>query len=259
MNDGRRAGARIAALALAGSLAVPASVQAARSGYLCCNLRVYKDWISDINYEHAYTRVVPVGSPIRVIGSGRYSLVVRVAGRQRSLGNDYSRSLSEQAFARRYIDAEDPRQLIATYDPFTQDAIRRMKVMPGMTETQVRMAIGYPVANYTPRLSARAWQFWLDRSSRFDVVWTAERRVARLAGDGSVLGRVLWYPPRGVVKDAQAALNQRGFDVGEPDGLAGRRTRAAIAAFQQAEKLPESRMFDADTLGRLGVAMPARQ
>lgn len=39
-------------------------------------------------------------------------------------------------------------------------------------------------------------------------------------------------PDRGLVSDIQAMLNQLGYDVGTPDGLMGRRTRAAIGKFQ---------------------------
>ncbi len=40
-------------------------------------------------------------------------------------------------------------------------------------------------------------------------------------------------------RQMQALLNQRGFDVGEPDGAIGPRTRAAIRAFQSSAGLPE--------------------
>ncbi|MEZ5738093.1 MAG: peptidoglycan-binding protein [Burkholderiaceae bacterium] len=230
-----------------------ASRQAVRSGYLCCNLREYKEWISDINYRFEGTRLLRAGSPVQVQASYAKYATVRIGGRELSLGNDYSRDLSQAAFLQRYVVPTDPNLKLGGYDEFTQDAIANSRVMPGMTEEQVLMALGYPVASYTASLRNRHWKYWLDRSGEFGVHWDDERRVRRLSGDWSALSRVVYAPPRDVVKAMQQALNDAGMEAGEVDGLLGSKTYAAIRRYQEREKLNRSGFVDLATLDRLGV------
>ena len=63
----------------------------------------------------------------------------------------------------------------------------------------------------------------------------------RLAGGG----RFLKQPPaddvpmsRDDVMEMQRLLGSRGFDAGEPDGVIGSKTRAAVRAYQRAQGLP---------------------
>ncbi len=164
------------------------------SGYLCCNMRVYDDWISDINYRFDGTAIIPFGTRAWVKGEGRYSFTLAMAGKTRSLGNDYSRSLSGEAFLRRYLVKTSPREKIHTWEPDIQDAVRHMRVMIGMTEEQVLTAIGYPPHNYTPDLKAPVWQYWLDRSSQFDLHWDKQRRLRRIKSDSLTRRKVTWRP-----------------------------------------------------------------
>jgi len=53
------------------------------------------------------------------------------------------------------------------------------------------------------------------------------------------------------VRDVQQALNDAGFAAGPADGIAGRRTRAAIRAYQQDAGLPVSGEIDAALVARL--------
>jgi hypothetical protein len=55
------------------------------------------------------------------------------------------------------------------------------------------------------------------------------------------------------VREAQQALESRGFAVGPIDGIVGRRTRAALQAFQQKQGLAPSAELDAPTLRALDV------
>lgn len=50
--------------------------------------------------------------------------------------------------------------------------------------------------------------------------------------------------PDAMTAPVQEALNRAGFDAGPADGLAGRRTRAAIAAYRQANGLPGTGVID---------------
>ncbi len=154
-----------------------------KSGYLCCNMRVYNDWISDINYRFDGTAIIPPGTKAWVRETGRYSFTLAMAGKTRSLGNDYSRSLPANQFLARYLVKTSPRELIRTWDQDIQDAVRRMRIMVGMTEIQVLTSLGYPPHNYTPDLKSRQWKYWLDRSSEFTIHWTKDRTVRRIETD----------------------------------------------------------------------------
>jgi peptidoglycan hydrolase-like protein with peptidoglycan-binding domain len=54
------------------------------------------------------------------------------------------------------------------------------------------------------------------------------------------------------VRDAQQALQSKGFDVGSIDGQMGPKTEAAIKQFQQKNSLDASGQLDAQTLAALG-------
>jgi peptidoglycan hydrolase-like protein with peptidoglycan-binding domain len=57
-----------------------------------------------------------------------------------------------------------------------------------------------------------------------------------------------------LVRSAQQALKQHGFDTGAMDGQMGPSTQSALREFQQAKGLPASGDLDAQTLAALGVA-----
>ncbi len=245
--------ASLVGLGIVPTTATVANAQTIRSGYLCCNAWAYDDWISDINYRYEGSKLLRAGLPIRAVEEARNSFKVMVGGKARWLGNDYSRSMPPDAFLRRYIVKEDPRQAIETFDPFTQDAIRRLRVMPGMTKDQVGMAIGYPVANYTPSLKRRTWQYWLDRSSQVDIVFNKDQQVTVLRGEWAAVKRVAYLPPEKVIAAAQARLNELLLDAGEVDGYYGPATRKAVLRFQEQVGLPRHGYLNAASLQALGI------
>jgi peptidoglycan hydrolase-like protein with peptidoglycan-binding domain len=55
------------------------------------------------------------------------------------------------------------------------------------------------------------------------------------------------------IRQLQITLNQRGFNVGEPDGNFGPRTRAALMQFQQREGLQRTGQIDQQTISALGI------
>src|SRR5215475_5917619 len=75
-------------------------------GYLCCNMRTDGSWITDINYDENGKRVIPVGTPVTVLGQGRYRIKVKIEGKDQAIGNDYSRDMSLDDFAHRYVPTE---------------------------------------------------------------------------------------------------------------------------------------------------------
>ena len=56
---------------------------------------------------------------------------------------------------------------------------------------------------------------------------------------------------RQMVKSMQEILSQLGYDVGTPDGIAGKQTKAAVRAFQQKNDLPITGKFDDATVKTL--------
>ena len=58
---------------------------------------------------------------------------------------------------------------------------------------------------------------------------------------------------KAIVKDVQQALNDAGFDCGAPDGAAGKKTIAAITAYQQANGLPATGTITFALLESLGL------
>ena len=62
-------------------------------------------------------------------------------------------------------------------------------------------------------------------------------------------------PPRRplIVREAQRALRDLGYDPGPIDGTFGARTRAALEKYQLAERLPVTGELDAPTMERLDV------
>ena len=76
----------------------------------------------------------------------------------------------------------------------------------------------------------------------------------RLAGGGP-LSRGFGPDETGLTQDQRRDLQQRlsdaGFDTGTPDGVFGRRTEAAIRAFQQARGLPVTGVASPELLAML--------
>ena len=56
------------------------------------------------------------------------------------------------------------------------------------------------------------------------------------------------------IREAQMKLNQKGFNVGKPDGVMGPRTRDGLAQFQRQEGLQETGDIDRQTADALGIS-----
>lgn len=165
-----------------------------RAGYLCCNLYSDGYWVSDINYRDTDKQLLPVGTPVELVAYGRQRVGFRTSATAtvQYLGNDYSRSLDKQAFARRYIVSEDVRKEIATYPAAVRAAINSARVMRGMTEDQVIMAIGWPVTSENPDPAADVWHYWISSSRAFQVVFDQQRRVDSIRADEQTAQAVIY-------------------------------------------------------------------
>lgn len=168
-----------------------AAAQERFDGYLCCNLRSDGKWISDINYAESGKQIIPLGTPVKVTGYGKQRVLVEINGSAQAIGNDYSRDLSLEAFARRYVVRDNPMTKVAALPDRIQRAITSARVTRGMTREQVIMALGYPVTSENPHLDARDWRYWLWTFDEFRVVFDADGRVGAIEADADLRRRVV--------------------------------------------------------------------
>lgn len=102
----------------------------------------------------------------------------------------------------------------------------------------------------------------LDRGASWAPVWIAEKPVPTKRKPGKKRSPVgsgqpqttAPQTPTNIVRQAQQALNAAGYNVGIPDGRAGRQTLNALRKFQAARHLALSGKFDKATLSALGLS-----
>lgn len=180
-------------IALAGLFALAASpalfAQEMPQGFTCCNMRYEADWISDSNY--ANQPMLAVGQPAQVTGYGRYRAAVTIAGKPMRLGNDYSRTLSNEEFAKRWIVKDDPKLKIAKFPAEIREAIAQAKVRKGMTKEQVTMSLGHPITSENPDPNATMWRYWLSSFDEFQLVWDANGRVKEIIAAPTAMTRIV--------------------------------------------------------------------
>ena len=78
----------------------------------------------------------------------------------------------------------------------------------------------------------------------------ANGKVATTDTNGKVSANRM---PDGTVRNAQVALNEKGYDVGKVDGQFGPSTQNAVRRFQSERGLAQSGRLDSATLAALGV------
>jgi hypothetical protein len=82
--------------------------------------------------------------------------------------------------------------------------------------------------------------------------YTGHYKANDVAGNGTRSASAL-PATSPTVRMAQQALNERGYNVGNVDGVWGPGTADAVRRFQQAQGLPDSGALDTQTLSALGV------
>jgi hypothetical protein len=174
------------ACVFAAALAAAAPVHAQQlppDGFLCCNLRSDGSWASDANYQESGKQIIPAGTPVKPTGFGRFRVNVEMNGAKQSIGNDYSRNLSMEDFAKRWIVTADPKAEMAKWPAKVQQAVKSARVMPGMTRQQVFTAVGYPIADENPNLDAPMLRFWLSSFAEFQVLFDDRGVVKEIQTD----------------------------------------------------------------------------
>lgn len=148
-------------------------------------------WISDINYLDAGKTMIPAGTPLTMNGFGKNRVHVVINGRKQDIGNDYSRSLGLDAFAKRYIVDQDPLEKLRSYPKKIQDAIGTARLTKGMTREQVIMAVGYPVSDENPSLESTTWRYWLNSFAEFDAIFDDKGVLTRIEADAGIRPQVV--------------------------------------------------------------------
>ncbi len=94
----------------------------------------------------------------------------------------------------------------------------------------------------------------LDRGASWAPAWAPPKSTSKKrAPAGSAAPSAAARTAADVTRRAQQALNSAGYDVGVPDGRAGKATLNALKRFQAARRLPVTGKFDSATLAELGV------
>jgi hypothetical protein len=169
--------------ALLSLLATPALAQKPPyEGYLCCNLFNDGSWINDINYRSERHKLIPAGTPVKVLGFGRWRIQVEIDGKKTDIGNDFSRTVPLEEWARRIVVPEDPTRALAGAPRKVQEAVRNARLLPGMTRAQVLLAVGWPPLSYNADLEAPLWKYWATRSYEYQIFWDDKGRVDRIFG-----------------------------------------------------------------------------
>jgi hypothetical protein len=168
-----------------------AGAAAQTSGFLCCNMRTDGSWISDINYLDEGKSTISAGTPLTMNGYGKNRVHVVINGRKQDIGNDYSRSISLEAFAKRYIVTQDPLEKLKTWPKKIQDAIGTARLTKGMTREQVLMAVGYPVSDENPTLESNTWRYWLNSFSEFDAIFDDKGLLTKIEAEADIRPKVV--------------------------------------------------------------------
>lgn len=171
---------------------VEESAPAQPTGFTCCNLNYTEDWISDANYGGQ--GVIPLGTPAKVTGYGRFRVAVTINNKPMRLGLDYGRAESLEAYAAKVIVTDDPKIKVASFPANVQTAIKQSQVMAGMTKEQVIMSLGYPLTNENPDLNRPIWRYWLSSFDEYQIVWDGNGRVKEVIGAPTSLSRVVFRP-----------------------------------------------------------------
>lgn len=162
-----------------------------KDGYLCCNLRLNGTWASDANTPQSGVRLLPVGSRVIGLAYGSQQVDVEIDGHKISIGNDYSRTLSIEEFAARWIVPKNPTATANTWSPRVRQAIKATRVAKGMSRKQVLMSLGWPTTSNTPNMDDPVWQYRASNGSDYKVVFNEHWLVKAIDADDATKKFVL--------------------------------------------------------------------
>lgn len=143
----------------------------------------------------------------------------------------------------RVIDTETSRILAATS---VQGSARDVDPDTAVGEYLTTVPIVDSLSGWENTPKEKALRAVIDEAVEFIVSKTPQQfyRVGQQSGGHNRKNREM-------VKSMQEILGRLGYDVGTPDGIAGKQTKAAVRAFQQKNDLPITGRFDNATVEAL--------
>ena len=144
--------------------------------YLCCNIRVETDWLSDGGF--LVGRVIPAGTPVQLVETRRGVAYVDIDGKRYRLSNEFGRNAETlEVWLDKVLIKQNPTAKIDSYPQATKDAIRSGKIARGMTREQVIHALGHPPAHANSLLDKTDWTYNYNRWGRYIVQFDPAGRV----------------------------------------------------------------------------------
>lgn len=110
-------------------------------------------------------------------------------------------------------------------------------------------ALGGALGGWKNTPKEKALRQVINRSVEFIVQRTPQKFFHH--GGSAPVKKTASGPGRVVVKEMQTLLNKLGYNVGTPDGLAGKMTRQALSAFQKDYGLPVTGSYNKGTMNLL--------
>jgi len=164
-------------------------------GYTCCNMRHEGAgyWINELHYTG--WPIIPVGSDVAITDYGRYRARATIRGKSMYIGQDYTRSqIALEEYIDRLVVKEDPKIRIATFPPDIQTAIKKGKVMLGMTREQVVMAVGYPLMAENPDFDAPMWRMWVSSFGEYQLIFGRDGTVKEIVASEYIRNIAILQP-----------------------------------------------------------------
>jgi hypothetical protein len=155
--------------------------------YLCCNVRYERPEITDNFYQVG--ALIPFGTPVNILEVRAHSVKFQASGHPPiTVVEKYgSKTLPFDQFLDRLFLQTNPRNRVVRAVPAVRGrraapprhdtlvAIEQGNVEPGMTKTDVIMALNYPPANRTPSLDASEWHYWRNRWNEYVIAFDGDR------------------------------------------------------------------------------------
>jgi hypothetical protein len=171
--------------------AAAAQTKVVKDGFLCCNLRVNGTWASDRNDPRSGGRIMPTGAKVVGLTYGSRQIDVEIDGTKVSIGNDYSRTLTMEQFAERWILTKDPTIEMKGWPAKIQQAIKGGRLMRGMDRKQVLMAVGWPTTSNTANIDDPVWTFPSSTGHIYKVIFDERWLVKAIDADEATKTAVL--------------------------------------------------------------------
>lgn len=130
---------------------------------------------------------------------------------------------------------------LSAYNQFSQETY---DIAPNATMDGLANAVESVCRKYPER------KFWTAAFGVTQALWP-KRMVLKSVMVSATSGKRTVTLYRATMKEVQQALKSKGYKIGRPDGMFGKRTQQALAAYQKKQKLPVTGLPDPATRVKL--------